>query len=711
MQELYSQSYQRVGVIFASITNFHEFYTELDLNNQGVECLRLLNEIIADFDDLVGEDRFRAIDKIKTIGSTYMAAVGLIPDYRIAPESEDGGISAIAYLAQLIEFVFGMRDKLNSINENSYNNFTLRIGVNVGPVVAGVIGARKPQYDIWGNTVNVASRMDSTGLPNHVQVTDDVFGVLQAAQCYEFQCRGKVKVKGKGEMTTYFLVGRRASDVNPNCFLNHQVQLNPNSSGVIYNNIVPPPQIPQQLQQQLQQQQQLNRRSTSSTSSSSSLQQQRHHQFHMTPSLPVVSESEVDPLIPPTAPPPPAPAPPNRSSSNNVRQIFPLNVDHRPPQQLGTPPRALLQMEVAQRLEAGHNPPPQAAVFHPPIVPAHASHQQREALVRATRQSHPHYHHSHYARHYRVTPNESPNRIYYASAHLPRFLSEESLASNNQNQGLYASKIHSSADEISSVNPGSPLGGMTSEDDLLDNDRPRNRPPWIYPSDIRIDPSSLEASAKEEDEADEDRPREAAASERRPRQRGPSDPKHLPSVGQSPPRKPRETSEFRSEVESELDFEYDEIQKDNNRLSDRLNLPAGVESCRSAMSGCSEDIYIDDRGESCASFEFLDKGRKPKQRSGLVEDSVQEGDDEDDNDEDNDDEDLFKPVKKDSASLQEQQADILRQIHELNRESPKSTASNSPRPKAVESHVLLNLQKEIPPPPIEDIDDKDKAER
>ncbi len=141
-QELYSQSYQQVGVTFASITNFHEFYTELDHNNQGVECLRLLNEIIADFDELVGDERFRAIDKIKTIGSTYMAAVGLIPEFRIAPESEDGGISAVTYLAQLVEFVMGMRDKLRSINENSYNNFTLRVGLNVGPVVAGVIGAR-----------------------------------------------------------------------------------------------------------------------------------------------------------------------------------------------------------------------------------------------------------------------------------------------------------------------------------------------------------------------------------------------------------------------------------------------------------------------------------------------------------------------------------------------------------------------------------------
>jgi adenylate cyclase 1 len=69
-----------------------------------------------------------------------------------------------------VEFVFAMKEKLLCINENSYNNFTLRVGMNIGPVVAGVIGARKPQYDIWGNTVNVASRMDSTGLPIHTQV-------------------------------------------------------------------------------------------------------------------------------------------------------------------------------------------------------------------------------------------------------------------------------------------------------------------------------------------------------------------------------------------------------------------------------------------------------------------------------------------------------------------------------------------------------------
>ena len=79
---------------------------ELDVNNQGAECLRLLNEIIADFDDLMEEDRFKAVDKIKTIGSTYMAAVGLIPKFQIADDAQDGGMSAVIYIAQLVMFNF-----------------------------------------------------------------------------------------------------------------------------------------------------------------------------------------------------------------------------------------------------------------------------------------------------------------------------------------------------------------------------------------------------------------------------------------------------------------------------------------------------------------------------------------------------------------------------------------------------------------------------
>lgn len=105
-----------------------------------------------------------------------MAAIGLIPQYRI-PENDI--VYAAQNMACLVDVVFDMKDRLTEINDNSYNNFMLRVGLNIGPVVAGVIGARKPQYDIWGNTVNVASRMDSTGLPNYIQCTEEVYQLLK----------------------------------------------------------------------------------------------------------------------------------------------------------------------------------------------------------------------------------------------------------------------------------------------------------------------------------------------------------------------------------------------------------------------------------------------------------------------------------------------------------------------------------------------------
>ncbi|XP_056376248.1 adenylate cyclase type 1 isoform X6 [Hyla sarda] len=200
--DLYYQSYSQVGVMFASIPNFNDFYIELDGNNMGVECLRLLNEIIADFDELMEKECYRDIEKIKTIGSTYMGAVGLVPTTGTKAKK-----SIYSHLSTLADFSIEMFDVLDEINYQSYNDFVLRVGINVGPVVAGVIGARRPQYDIWGNTVNVASRMDSTGVQGKIQVTEDVHRILQTCN-YEFVCRGKVSVKGKGEMLTYFLEGK-----------------------------------------------------------------------------------------------------------------------------------------------------------------------------------------------------------------------------------------------------------------------------------------------------------------------------------------------------------------------------------------------------------------------------------------------------------------------------------------------------------------------
>ncbi|XP_076809937.1 adenylate cyclase type 5-like isoform X2 [Clavelina lepadiformis] len=199
-EELYCQPCDCVAVMFATITNFSEFYVELESNNEGVECLRLLNEIIADFDNIIIEDQFHQLEKIKTIGSTYMVASGL-NDSTYDAEN-------MTHITALATFSMRLQDQLAYVNKHSFNNFSFRIGLNIGPVVAGVIGTRKPQYDIWGNTVNVASRMDSTGLDDKIQVTEEMYKLLKDKD-FDLVPRGRVKVKGKGEMMTYFLEGPR----------------------------------------------------------------------------------------------------------------------------------------------------------------------------------------------------------------------------------------------------------------------------------------------------------------------------------------------------------------------------------------------------------------------------------------------------------------------------------------------------------------------
>ncbi|KZS05949.1 putative Adenylyl cyclase [Daphnia magna] len=200
--ELYSQAKDGVGVMFASIPNFTEFYSE-DVN-KGMECIRLLNEIIVDFDELLDESRFASIEKIKTIGSTYMAVSGLNP---VQNTTTTGDADEYLHLTALTDFALAMKDRLDEVNRHSFNSFQLRVGIGVGQVVGGVIGARKPVFDVWGNTVNEASRMDSTGQMGRIQVTRDVYQIL-SERGYRMQPRGLVKVKGKGEMQTYLVIGK-----------------------------------------------------------------------------------------------------------------------------------------------------------------------------------------------------------------------------------------------------------------------------------------------------------------------------------------------------------------------------------------------------------------------------------------------------------------------------------------------------------------------
>ncbi|XP_014892681.1 adenylate cyclase type 8 isoform X1 [Poecilia latipinna] len=203
-EELYAQSYQWVGVLFASLPGFSDFYEQKELVHQHVECLRLLNHIISDFDELLDECYFQEVEKIKTIGSSYMAASGLSPDRQ---ESVDGW----RHLSELVLFALAMQETLRQINTQTGNQFQLRVGVAHGPVIAGVIGATKPQYDIWGATVNMASRMESTGVSGRIQVPEATSCIL-VEQGFLRQLRGDIHVKGiserHGKVRTFFVSNR-----------------------------------------------------------------------------------------------------------------------------------------------------------------------------------------------------------------------------------------------------------------------------------------------------------------------------------------------------------------------------------------------------------------------------------------------------------------------------------------------------------------------
>ncbi|XP_054463390.1 adenylate cyclase type 9-like [Anoplopoma fimbria] len=201
----YSKNHDNVGVIFASIVNFSEFYEES--YEGGKECYRVLNELIGDFDELLRKPAFSNMEKIKTIGATYMAAAGLN-----AQQCADAA-HPHAHLRALFEFALEMMRVVDDFNKNMLGfGFKLRIGFNHGPLTAGVIGTTKLLYDIWGDTVNIASRMDTTGVECRVQVSEESYCVLSAMD-YEFDYRGTVNVKGKGQMKTFLYP--KSSDSGP----------------------------------------------------------------------------------------------------------------------------------------------------------------------------------------------------------------------------------------------------------------------------------------------------------------------------------------------------------------------------------------------------------------------------------------------------------------------------------------------------------------
>jgi len=200
----YSENHKDVGIVFASLVNFNELYDESYMG--GKEFLRVLNELISDFDELLDQSEFRNVEKIKTIGATFMAASGLNPFIR------EENHHKYQHIKELMEFAFSLQRSVEDFNQSLIEfDLVLRIGLNYGDITSGVIGTTKLYYDIWGDAVNIASRMDSTGVDGRIQVNERTKDVMK--QWYEFEERGEIFVKGKDNMKVYLFNCRKESDV------------------------------------------------------------------------------------------------------------------------------------------------------------------------------------------------------------------------------------------------------------------------------------------------------------------------------------------------------------------------------------------------------------------------------------------------------------------------------------------------------------------
>jgi guanylate cyclase len=177
------------SVLFADVVDF----TPHSAHMTPAEVVGVLDELFSHFDDLA--ERY-GLEKIKTIGDCYMAAAGV-------PSPRPDHARALALMA------LDMLDAMRSEGAMGALGMELRIGINSGPVVAGVIGRKRFLYDLWGDAVNTASRMESHGTSGHIQITRATYELLKD----EFRCepRGTVSIKGKGEMETWYLLGRRQS--------------------------------------------------------------------------------------------------------------------------------------------------------------------------------------------------------------------------------------------------------------------------------------------------------------------------------------------------------------------------------------------------------------------------------------------------------------------------------------------------------------------
>ena len=180
-----TRSYEDVSVGFIDIVDF----TKMSAKIGAEKLVNLLNQLFSEIDMLV--DKYK-IEKIKTIGDAYMVASGLPDVYEDHSE-------------QLMLFMLDVLRYMKYFNLRNNTDIKIRIGMNCGPAVAGVIGKKKYIYDMWGETVNFASRMESTGIPGRIQVSESIYQKLKDS--YNFECREHIEVKGVGDCRSYLLCG------------------------------------------------------------------------------------------------------------------------------------------------------------------------------------------------------------------------------------------------------------------------------------------------------------------------------------------------------------------------------------------------------------------------------------------------------------------------------------------------------------------------
>ncbi len=186
-ETLIAEHFDQATVLFSDIVGF----TQLSTHTTPARLVEILNQIFSEF-DLIAD--YYGLEKIKTIGDAYMVVAGV-------PQPCKLHVETMALMA------LKMRDKVFELNKLFNLDISIRIGISTGEVVAGIIGKRKFAYDLWGDVVNMAARMELHGVAGKIQCTEMIYQLLQPT--FEFENRGFIEVKGKGSMQTYFLVGKK----------------------------------------------------------------------------------------------------------------------------------------------------------------------------------------------------------------------------------------------------------------------------------------------------------------------------------------------------------------------------------------------------------------------------------------------------------------------------------------------------------------------